>query len=164
MHAIALPGLGNVHSHAFQRGMAGLAEHRGPQADDFWTWREAMYRFLDRLEPDHVAAIAEQCEAYVVAGCPLPERSQCSSLAYVAACSQGFCREAVPGCGAGCTPEEGICKGSAGCDGCPYVWEDFQNKPCSLPNKICWQGGERELLCIGDGDAGSEHWLIADLL
>jgi hypothetical protein len=55
--------LGNVHSHAFQRGMAGLAEHRGPEADDFWTWREAMYRFLDRLEPDDVVAIAEQ--AYV---------------------------------------------------------------------------------------------------
>jgi formiminoglutamate deiminase len=43
--------------------MAGLAEHRGPQADDFWTWREAMYRFLDRLEPDDVVAIAQQ--AYV---------------------------------------------------------------------------------------------------
>jgi formiminoglutamate deiminase len=63
VHAVALPGLGNVHSHAFQRGMAGLAEHRGPQADDFWTWREAMYRFLDRLEPDDVVAIAQQ--AYV---------------------------------------------------------------------------------------------------
>ena len=62
-HAVAVPGLGNVHSHAFQRGMAGLAEHRGPEADDFWTWREAMYRFLDRLEPDDVVAIAAQ--AYV---------------------------------------------------------------------------------------------------
>jgi formiminoglutamate deiminase len=63
VHAVALPGVGNVHSHAFQRGMAGLAEHRGPEADDFWTWREAMYRFLDRLEPDDVVAIAAQ--AYV---------------------------------------------------------------------------------------------------
>src|SRR5688572_23178714 len=62
-HAVGLPGLGNVHSHAFQRGMAGLAEHRGREADDFWTWREAMYRFLDALEPDAVAAIAAQ--AYV---------------------------------------------------------------------------------------------------
>jgi len=62
-HAVGLPGLGNVHSHAFQRGMAGLAEHRGREADDFWTWREAMYRFLDALEPDTVAAIAAQ--AYV---------------------------------------------------------------------------------------------------
>jgi formiminoglutamate deiminase len=63
VHAVALPGIGNVHSHAFQRGMAGLAEHRGTEADDFWTWREAMYRFLDRLEPDDVVTIAQQ--AYV---------------------------------------------------------------------------------------------------
>ena len=55
--AIALPGLSNVHSHAFQRGMAGLAEHRGPGDDDFWSWREVMYRFLDRLTPDDVEAI-----------------------------------------------------------------------------------------------------------
>jgi formimidoylglutamate deiminase len=56
--AIALPGLGNIHSHAFQRGMAGLAEIRGPASDDFWTWREVMYRFLDRLGPEEVEAIA----------------------------------------------------------------------------------------------------------
>src|SRR5437764_2699432 len=62
-HAIALPGLANVHSHAFQRGMAGLAERRGPAGDDFWTWREVMYRFLGRLTPDYVEAIAAQ--AYV---------------------------------------------------------------------------------------------------
>lgn len=55
--AIGLPGLSNVHSHAFQRGMAGLAEHRGPGDDDFWSWREVMYRFLDRLTPDDVEAI-----------------------------------------------------------------------------------------------------------
>ena len=62
-HAIAIPGLCNVHSHAFQRGMAGLAEIRGPAGDNFWTWREVMYRFLDRLTPDDVQAIATQ--AYV---------------------------------------------------------------------------------------------------
>src|ERR1043166_2727621 len=62
-HAIALPGLANVHSHAFQRGMAGLAELRGPEGDNFWTWREVMYRFLDRLDPEQVEAIAAQ--AYV---------------------------------------------------------------------------------------------------
>lgn len=56
-HAVALPGLANVHSHAFQRGMAGLAETRGPEGDNFWTWREVMYRFLDRLTPDDVEAI-----------------------------------------------------------------------------------------------------------
>lgn len=62
-HAIALAGLSNVHSHAFQRGMAGLTEYRGPGSDNFWTWRELMYRFLDRITPDDVEAIAAQ--AYV---------------------------------------------------------------------------------------------------
>lgn len=57
-HVLAVPGLCNVHSHAFQRGMAGLAEIRGPAGDDFWTWRNVMYRFLDRLTPDDVEAIA----------------------------------------------------------------------------------------------------------
>ena len=60
---IALPGLCNVHSHGFQRGMAGLSERRSRADDDFWSWREVMYRFLDRLTPDDVAAITAQ--AYV---------------------------------------------------------------------------------------------------
>lgn len=55
---IALPGLANLHSHAFQRGMAGLAERRSPADDGFWTWREVMYRFLAVLSPDDVEAIA----------------------------------------------------------------------------------------------------------
>lgn len=55
---IALPGLCNVHSHAFQRGMAGLAERVGPSHDDFWTWREVMYQFLDRLTPNDIEAIS----------------------------------------------------------------------------------------------------------
>jgi formimidoylglutamate deiminase len=53
-----LPGMANVHSHAFQRAMAGLAEFRGHPTDDFWTWREEMYRLVTRLEPDDVQAIA----------------------------------------------------------------------------------------------------------
>jgi formiminoglutamate deiminase len=55
---LALPGLPNVHSHTFQRGMAGLAETRGPGGDSFWTWRQVMYRFLGLLTPDDVEAIA----------------------------------------------------------------------------------------------------------
>jgi formimidoylglutamate deiminase len=55
---IALPGLPNLHSHTFQRGMAGLAETRGPVGDSFWTWRQVMYRFLGQLTPDDVEAIA----------------------------------------------------------------------------------------------------------
>jgi formimidoylglutamate deiminase len=53
-----VPGLPNLHSHAFQRAMAGLTERRGSEADSFWTWREQMYRFVERLTPDDLQAIA----------------------------------------------------------------------------------------------------------
>src|ERR1700739_1862417 len=46
-----LPGMPNLHSHAFQRAMAGLAERRGPGDDSFWTWRETMYGFAHRIDP-----------------------------------------------------------------------------------------------------------------
>ena len=55
---IALPGMASLHSHSFQRGMAGLAEVRGPAGDSFWTWRQVMYRFLDVLDASDVEAIA----------------------------------------------------------------------------------------------------------
>ena len=57
-HAILLPALPDLHSHAFQRGMAGLAECAGTGDDSFWTWREVMYRFVDRLDPEGMRAIA----------------------------------------------------------------------------------------------------------
>ncbi len=53
-----LPALGNLHSHSFQRAMAGMTECRTAGRDSFWTWREQMYRFVDRLTPEHVEAIA----------------------------------------------------------------------------------------------------------
>ncbi|MBC7676762.1 MAG: formimidoylglutamate deiminase [Rhodoferax sp.] len=53
-----LPAPVNLHSHAFQRAMAGMTERRGPSPDSFWTWRTLMYRFLDHLSPDDVQAIA----------------------------------------------------------------------------------------------------------
>lgn len=60
---ILLPALSNVHSHSFQRAMAGLAERRGPTAqDDFWTWRKIMYRFLEILSPDDIQTIAAQVQ------------------------------------------------------------------------------------------------------
>ena len=55
---ILLPGMPNVHSHAFQRAMAGLAERAGTQGDDFWTWREEMYRFALAMNPDDMEAVA----------------------------------------------------------------------------------------------------------
>ena len=55
-----VPGMPNLHSHAFQRAMAGLAERAGPSDDSFWTWRRIMYAFLERLNPEQVEAIAAQ--------------------------------------------------------------------------------------------------------
>jgi formimidoylglutamate deiminase len=60
---LTLPGLPNLHSHAFQRAMAGLAERQTNPNDSFWTWRELMYRFAARMTPDSMRAIAAQ--AYV---------------------------------------------------------------------------------------------------
>jgi len=67
-HRAVLPGLCNVHSHGFQRGMAGLSERRSRPDDNFWSWREIMYRFLDRLTPDDVAAITAQAYAEMLEG------------------------------------------------------------------------------------------------
>jgi formimidoylglutamate deiminase len=56
-----VPGVPNLHSHAFQRALAGRAEHRGQsQTDSFWTWREAMYALALRVSPEQVRAIAAQ--------------------------------------------------------------------------------------------------------
>lgn len=56
-----LPGMPNLHSHAFQRGMAGLTEYRslagGPVADNFWSWRKLMYRFVGHMTPEDLEAI-----------------------------------------------------------------------------------------------------------
>ena len=60
---IGLPAIGNLHSHAFQRAMSGLAETRGGAVDSFWTWRATMYRHALRMTPDDVEAVATQ--AYV---------------------------------------------------------------------------------------------------
>ncbi|QPC86907.1 formimidoylglutamate deiminase [Mesorhizobium sp. NBSH29] len=59
-HAILLESMPNLHSHAFQRGMAGLAETRGPGSDSFWSWREVMYRFALTMSPDQMEAVAAQ--------------------------------------------------------------------------------------------------------
>ncbi|HEY6544646.1 MAG TPA: formimidoylglutamate deiminase [Dokdonella sp.] len=55
-----LPGMPNLHSHAFQRAMSGLAERRASDGDSFWTWREVMYAFAGRIGPDELRAIAAQ--------------------------------------------------------------------------------------------------------
>ncbi|MCP1200528.1 formimidoylglutamate deiminase [Notoacmeibacter sp. MSK16QG-6] len=56
---VLLPAPANLHSHAFQRAMAGLTERRGPEGrDTFWTWRQLMFRFLEELTPEDIEAIA----------------------------------------------------------------------------------------------------------
>ncbi len=54
------PGVANLHSHAFQRAMAGLAERMTHPSDSFWTWRETMYRMAARFDPDRLHAVAAQ--------------------------------------------------------------------------------------------------------
>lgn len=72
---VAIPGVANVHSHAFQRAMAGLTEGRGPEGgpdgasdDDFWSWRQLMYRFLDRGGPEEIEAITALAFAEMLEG------------------------------------------------------------------------------------------------
>ena len=59
-HEVVVPAMPNLHSHAFQRAMAGLAEVRGPGSDSFWSWRTLMYRFALSMTPDQVEAVAAQ--------------------------------------------------------------------------------------------------------
>ncbi|MDO1583568.1 formimidoylglutamate deiminase [Rhizobium oryzicola] len=59
-HDLVVPAMPNLHSHAFQRAMAGLAEVRGPGSDSFWSWRTLMYRFALSMTPDQVEAVAAQ--------------------------------------------------------------------------------------------------------
>ncbi len=67
-----LPGVVNAHSHAFQRAIAGLTERRGTlgmaQSDDFWSWRDRMYRAALRITPAQLEVIASQLYAELLAG------------------------------------------------------------------------------------------------
>jgi formimidoylglutamate deiminase len=63
INGAAIPGMPNVHSHAFQRAMAGLAERRGSNEDSFWSWREAMYQLASRMTPELLNAVAAQLYA-----------------------------------------------------------------------------------------------------
>ena len=64
----AIPGVPNVHSHAHQRAMAGLAESGGSSADTFWTWRTVMYEYLARLRPEDLQRIAAQLYVEMLKG------------------------------------------------------------------------------------------------
>lgn len=62
-----VPGIANLHSHAFQRAMAGMAERQSDPNDSFWTWRETMYRFAGRFTPESLHAVAAQLYAEMLA-------------------------------------------------------------------------------------------------
>ena len=65
LRGVVVPGMPNLHSHAFQRAMAGATERRSPAGQDsFWTWRETMYRFVGLLSPEDAEAVAARlyCE------------------------------------------------------------------------------------------------------
>jgi len=102
-----LPAMPNLHSHAFQRAMAGMTERRGASADSFWTWRELMYRFLEVLTPEDMEAIAalaqlEMLEAGYAAvaefhyihhgknGQPYEDRAELSAAVFRAARATGI--------------------------------------------------------------------------
>jgi len=51
-HGPVIPGMVNVHSHAFQRGLVGKTQTFGSPGDDFWSWRRAMYQFVEELTPE----------------------------------------------------------------------------------------------------------------
>jgi formimidoylglutamate deiminase len=63
-----LPGMVNAHSHAFQRAFAGLSERRENQHDDFWSWRDRMYRVALRITPAQLRAVAAQLYAELLRG------------------------------------------------------------------------------------------------
>jgi formimidoylglutamate deiminase len=67
-YGIALPGMPNLHSHSFQRAIAGLTESRGDTADSFWTWRDLMYRFALRMDPDDIETVATQAFVEMLEG------------------------------------------------------------------------------------------------
>ncbi|MGF6273596.1 formimidoylglutamate deiminase [Massilia sp. UYP11] len=80
-----LPGMVNLHSHAFQRALGGLTERAGDGPDSFWTWRELMYRFAARITPSQIEAIAAQLFA------------ECLRHGYTALCEFHYLQRDVDG-------------------------------------------------------------------
>lgn len=68
INGYALPGVNNIHSHAFQRSMAGLAEYSISETDSFWTWRDIMYRFANKIDAKDLRAIAAQAYMEMLKG------------------------------------------------------------------------------------------------
>ena len=150
-----LPAPVNLHSHAFQRAMAGMTERRSAEQDSFWTWRQLMYRFLDRLTPDDVQAIAafvqmEMAEAGYAAvaefhylhhaqgGAPYADRAEMSARIAAAAAETGLGLTLLP-----VLYQQGGCDGRAlgagqlrfgnDADGFGALWQGAGRALASLP-------------------------------
>ena len=82
---LVLPGMVNLHSHAFQRALGGLTETAGDSPDSFWTWRELMYRFARNITPEQIEAIAAQLF------------SECLRHGYTAVCEFHYVQRAPDG-------------------------------------------------------------------
>jgi len=80
-----LPGMVNLHSHAFQRALGGLTETGSDGPDSFWTWRDLMYRFAARITPEQIEAIAAQLFA------------ECLRHGYTSVCEFHYLQRAVDG-------------------------------------------------------------------
>lgn len=113
MSGIAIPGMANLHSHAHQRLMQGLAERAGPGSDSFWTWREVMYGFALKLTPEDMEAVAAQSYAEMLCagftsvgefqylhhqpdGSPYANRAEMSLRCLVAADATGISTTMLP--------------------------------------------------------------------
>ena len=146
-----LPAPVNLHSHAFQRAMAGMTERRSAGQDSFWTWRQLMYRFLDRLTPEDVQAIAafvqmEMAEAGYAAvaefhylhhapdGAPYADRAEMSARIAAAAAESGLGLTLLP-----------VLYQQGGCDGRALGAGQlrFGNDPYGFG--ALWQGAGRAL-------------------
>ena len=90
-----LPGLPNLHSHAFQRAFAGLSEYRGSSDDSFWTWRDLMYRFALSVSPDQLEDIATHGPR---SACDTARQSQRPNRAQTAAAARSIqcAQSAIP--------------------------------------------------------------------
>lgn len=92
-----VPGMPNLHSHAFQRAMAGLAEYRAQAGDNFWSWRDLMYRFAARITPERLAAIARWLYVEML------------KAGYTSVCEFHYVHHAQDGSPYGNAPELGQC-------------------------------------------------------
>jgi formimidoylglutamate deiminase len=157
-HAIGLPGMANLHSHAFQRAMAGLAERRENPADDFWSWRDLVYRLAHTIGPDDLRVVGAMAQVEMLEcgftrvgefhylhhdqdGHPFAEVAEMSSAIFAAAVDTGIGLTHLPvfyahaGFG-GQAPEEGQRRFVCDLDRYALLLESCRELARQLPDAI----------------------------